>query len=126
MILRQYFLLTVLLCITGSVVAQKEKKALRLKSGVVYTSPNIISDSIEHLNKNNIRRGKTLAIIQFETIPNEDTKRQLAENGITLLDYIPDNAYTASISKQLNKYVLQSVKARTILVPTPQQKMHPS
>jgi hypothetical protein len=126
MMLRQYFLLTILLCITGSVFAQKEKKALRLKSGVVYTSPNIISDSIELLNKNKIRQGKTFAIIQFESIPNEDTKRQLAENGITLLDYIPVNAYTVSISKQLNKDVLQSVKARTILVPTPQQKMHPS
>ncbi|ANE52554.1 S8 family serine peptidase [Flavisolibacter tropicus] len=126
MMLRQYFLLTVLLGLSGFAFAQKEKKAIRLKSGVVYAAPNIITDSIEQFNKKAFHKEKAFAILQFETIPNEEVKQQLAKNGVALLDYIPDNAYTVSITKKLNKEVLQRVKASAIWVPTPQQKMHPS
>ena len=126
MLRRQYLLLTVLVCLAGSVFAQKEKKALRLNSGIVYTNPNIFSDSIEHLNRKALRQGKGFIIIQFETIPTEDVKKELTANGITLLDYIPDNAYTASVRQRLNPEILKKAKARAIQVPSPQQKMHPA
>lgn len=126
MLHRHYLLLIVLLSTTGALFAQKEKKAIRLNSGTIYTIPNILSDSIDHFNRKAFRQDKAFAIIQFETIPTEDVKKVLAANGITLLNYIPDNAYTVSIRQRLTHGVLQKTKARAILLPAPQQKMHPA
>ena len=75
MLHRQSFLLLILLCITGSVLAQKGKKAIRLNSGVIYASPNILSDSIENINRRALRQEKGFVIIQFETTPTEEVKR---------------------------------------------------
>jgi hypothetical protein len=126
MLNRHYVLLAIFLCVVGTVFAQKEKKLIRLHSGVVYTTPNIFSDSIENFNRKAFQQGSAFAIIQFETIPSEQVKRELAANDIILLDYVPDNAYTVSIKQKLNQGLLQKAKARSIFIPTPQQKMHPA
>ncbi|MDP1624616.1 MAG: S8 family serine peptidase [bacterium] len=40
----------------------------------------------------------THILIQFNQIPSEDERAMLLEQGIQLLEYIPDNAWTASVS----------------------------
>jgi hypothetical protein len=37
-------------------------------------------------------------LLSFATLPTEEQKKQLAQNGIQLLDYIPDNTYTAIVN----------------------------
>ena len=48
------------------------------------------------------RGGKSFIVIQFESIPTEKEKQQLKQEGIELLDYIPNNAYTATVTGSLN------------------------
>src|SRR5205814_699701 len=67
--------------------------------------------------------GQSFAIIQFEHIPTADERQRLLKSGITLIKYIPNNAYTASINGAVNAYALEQVKARAIIELTPEQKM---
>lgn len=112
-------------CITAA--AQPDARyALLLKSGTEYPSKNINTSRIDSLNIRTARSGgKTFAIIQFEQLPTTAEKQSLLQAGIELLDYIPNNAYTVSISGSLSEITLQRVQARAIIEPTPQQKMQP-
>jgi hypothetical protein len=70
-------------------------------------------------------RGKTFAIIQFEKIPTIEERKQLQQSGIELLDYIPGNAYSVTITGSLNTSTLTRLKARAVIELTPEQKMQP-
>ncbi len=54
------------------------------------------------------------------------TKRQLIAAGIQLHDYIPNNAYTATVTGNLNAITLKNTKVRAVVELTPEQKMEPS
>ena len=49
----------------------------------------------------------------------------LSANGIELLEYIPNNAYTVTISGSPSPAVLEQAKTRAIFQPSPEQKMEP-
>ncbi|MES1226943.1 MAG: S8 family serine peptidase, partial [Bacteroidota bacterium] len=65
-------------------------------------------------------------VIQFEHIPTIQERAILFQSGIELLEYIPNNAYTASIKGSLNVAILNSVKGRSIIDLKPEQKMLPA
>lgn len=52
--------------------------------------------------------------------------RQLKNAGITLLDYIPENAYTAIVQGEPGRDVLEAAGARAILELKPEQKVQPA
>jgi hypothetical protein len=54
-------------------------------------------------------------IIQFENIPTADERKQLLEEGIELIDYIPNNAYTATVTGSLRSNALKRAKSRAIM-----------
>lgn len=110
-----------------SAMAQPDTRyALLLKSGTEFPSKNIQTSRIDSLNNRTSRNGgKSFAIIQFEQLPTTADKQQLLQAGIELLDYIPNNAYTVTITGPLSETVLQKVQARAIIEPSPQQKMQP-
>lgn len=121
--LNRLFLLSVLLFVSSSLLAQVDY-TLRLKSGFVQLQPNIKKAFIDSFNTRTARfQQKTFAILQFEFIPTEEIKKLLSANGIELLEYIPNNAYTVSISGNPSSAILEQAKARSILQPTPEQKM---
>jgi hypothetical protein len=117
------FLLAVLLCLSFCSLAQKHKTPVYLASGTIYPASNIQIDSIERFNSNAFRHGNTFVIIQFDVIPTEEIRKELATQGIELLSYIPDNAFTAVVRKKIVYGVLQKARARAIIEPAPQQKM---
>ncbi|MBC7874240.1 MAG: peptidase S8/S53 subtilisin kexin sedolisin, partial [Ferruginibacter sp.] len=121
-------LLTACLLINLSSLAQDVSRYdLLLKTGAFTPEKNITADKLNHFNRNAARTSeKAFAIIQFEQLPTEDQKLQLKQSGIELLDYIPNNAYTATITGSLNETVLFQTKARAIVELTPAQKMHSS
>jgi len=97
---------------------------LFLKSGTVTPEQNIS----EKLNQNrNLRTSatdaKSLYIIQFEDLPDDAVKEQLKSAGIELLEYIPNKAYTATVTGNINTDILKSFKARSVLALRPEQKM---
>ncbi len=105
---------------------QQEEKTLYLKSGAVSIPPGVLSSTIDDVNLKLRRFNKSFFIIQFDEAPTELIKQQLASNGIDLLNYIPDNAYTASVEGILSSELLGRAKARAIYQPAPQQKMDAS
>jgi len=119
--------IAVLLLLSCSLAAQDDSRySILLKSGAFIPEKNITAERINLFNSNTSRiAGKTFAIIQFDQIPSETDKEQLKQSGIELLDYIPNNAYTATISGSLNSDFLAQVKARAVVSLSAVQKMQP-
>lgn len=116
-----------LLLLSCSLAAQDDSRySILLKSGAFIPEKNITAERINQFNSTSSRiAGKTFAIIQFDQIPSETDKEQLKQSGIELLDYIPNNAYTATISGSLNSDFLGRVKARAVVNLAAVQKMQP-
>ena len=121
--------ITILFCLFSIIsFAQKdENPALQLRSGKIFTEKNITQENVksftERLQKIN---GKSFAVLQFEQLPSETKKQELAASGIQLLEYISGNAYTICITKNIDHTILQNAGARSIIELSPEQKMHPS
>ena len=121
-------LITICLLVSFSSLAQGDSRYnLLLKTGTITPPQNITTEKLNQFNRNAARtEEKTFAIIQFEQLPTENEKQQLKQFGIELLDYVPNNAYTVTITGLLNESVLLQTKARSIVELTASQKMHGS
>lgn len=88
-----------------------QNHTLRLKSGdySIASTSDLTWTPSESIN------GHFYRIIAFETIPSEVEKRNLAEAGIQLIDYLPNSAYFASISTEVNWSVLENATVLPIL-----------
>lgn len=121
--LNRLFLLSVLLFISSSLLAQTEY-TIYLKNGPVHPQPNVKKAFVDSFNTRAARvQKKAFAVIQFESLPTEATKKMLSANGVELLEYVPNNAYTVSISGNPSSAILEQSKARSIIQLAPQQKM---
>jgi hypothetical protein len=100
--------------------------SLRLNSGSFIPSENITTEKINAFNQASSKAfGKTFAVVQFEKIPTEDEKQVLKREGVELLDYIPNNAYTAIITRMPDENFLRGLKTRAFIELTAAQKMQP-
>jgi hypothetical protein len=120
-------LMAALLCFSFTLEAQEtDRYALKLNSGSFVPPANISSEKINEYNRQASRiSGKAFAVIQFEKNPTEQEKQQLKQQGIELLDYIPNYAYTATITQMPELATLQQVKTRSLFELTASQKMQP-
>src|SRR5688572_7042765 len=118
----------ILLCLFSifSFSQRDTSSALQLRSGKVFPEKNITQENVKsfagQLQKVN---GKSFAVLQFQQIPSESRKQELAASGIQLLEYISGNAYTICITKNIDHTILQKAGARSIFELSPVQKMHP-
>lgn len=114
------------LCISGT--AQENRKAeLLLRNGSVIPERNITQEKIGDLESGASKTaGKYFIVIQFERIPSEVEKQKLKQAGIELLEYIPNNAYSATVTGQLSANALLQARARAVITLTPLQKMQPA
>ncbi len=104
-----------------------DRYKISLKSGSFIPQKNIADARVTEMNKNVFKpKKKSFVIIQFEKIPTATEKEQLKKEGIELLEYVPNNAYTATVTGSLNMAALSRVKTRSIVELTPEQKMEPS
>ncbi|HRE38059.1 MAG TPA: S8 family serine peptidase [Chitinophagaceae bacterium] len=120
-------LMAFVLLLSLSVSAQDDSRfSLLLKSGTIVPPKNITVENIDNYNRVASRtNGKALAVIQFEQIPSPSERLQLKQSGIELLDYVPNNAYTATITGSLDLFHLLDFKVRSVVELTPVQKMQP-
>ncbi len=127
-------LITVCLLVSFSSLAQVKEQlkgddaryALRLKTGSFIPEKNITAEQVTNFNQRAAAvDGKSFVVLQFETIPTVAEKKQLQQAGIELLEYIPNNAYTATVTGPLTINLLQQVKTRAVVELTPEQKMQP-
>ena len=67
--------------------------------------------------------GQYFRIIQFEEIPTAEKRQQLESLGVILTDYLPRNAYFASIPANWDRSQLQNFNVRAVLPVLPHYKM---
>ncbi len=120
-------LIAAVLLVPLSLAAQDQNPySLLLRSGSLTPSPNITPDHINDFNRKSSRTdGKTFAVLQFEQLPTEQQKRELKQQGIELLEYIPHNAYTVTITGSPGAALLAQYKVRALVELSAQQKMDP-
>ena len=113
-----------LLLLSFSLAAQDQKNSsvdnkrfkLLLKSGSFIPAKNIFFDKLDQFNRKAFReQEKTFAVIQFETIPTTEERNQLQHAGIELLDYIPNNTYTVTITGSLDTTTLTKLNVRAVV-----------
>ena len=112
-----------------NVMAQENRAYnLYLKSGTITPVPVM---ELVRKRPDNAFRVSTVGddqfvIIQFFGIPEGTAIDHLRNAGITVLDYIPENAYTALVHGEPGRDVLQAAGVRAILELQPEQKIQPA
>lgn len=119
--------IAVLLLLSCSLAAQDDSRySLLLKSGSFIPEKNITAEKLDQFSRTAARTtGINFAIIQFEQIPTAAERQQLQRAGIELLDYIPNYAYTATISATLDAGLLTQLKTRAVVELPAVLKMEP-
>ncbi|MCF2503627.1 S8 family serine peptidase [Dyadobacter sp. CY107] len=122
-----YHTLSFLALTSLSVTAQNGKDFKVLLQSGSFTPEKNITASKQGANLRTAADGsRTFVVIQFESIPNAAEREQLKQEGIELLDYIPNNAYTATLTSNTDKSTLARMHGRAIFELTPEQKMQPA
>ncbi|MBO9199059.1 MULTISPECIES: S8 family serine peptidase [Niastella] len=82
--------------------AQEIIRPVKLKSGPLSKNKNLRNDLhlTDSLSKHHFR-SRYYALIQFTKLPDAAERKALAQEGILLYDYIPDNTYLAEITDRL-------------------------
>ena len=112
--LNRQLLLSVLF-LPSVIFAQQIEQTIQLKNGFVRLEPNIKKAFLDSFSKKATRfHQKTFAVLQFESIPTEETKKLLSASGVELLEYIPNNAYTVSISGSPSVAIFEQAKAERL------------
>ncbi len=113
-----------LLHIPGYSQEAKSSHTIRLKNETVTAPSNARPwlDSIATLSAGN---DPLQVLMHFSTLPTKEQRNTLAQNGITLLDYIPDNTYTAIVQPHLNTARLANIPFYNITVTKPEWKADP-
>ncbi|WP_159467700.1 S8 family serine peptidase [Dyadobacter sp. 3J3] len=107
-------------------LSQNQKSyQIELKNGSFTPEKNVGNGQIGAINSRLLPDTKTLVIIQFEEIPGQAEREKLKAEGIELLEYIPNNAYTAIIKGPFSDISIKRSKARSVVYLTASQKLHP-
>lgn len=90
---------------------------LRFRSGAIKPTNNARQAENQHRDfSKTLFKGNYHVIMQFETLPSDAQKAELAKLGIQLLSYMPDNAYMAVVPSNTNLNSLAKYKLRSFFV----------
>ena len=104
----KYPLLFSFLLLIGAASAQDITRPVRLKNGALTRLKNLrndvhFSDSLKRFHYKN----RFYTLVQFNKLPDAAERQALAQEGILLFDYIPDNTFLAEINDQLTAATLK-------------------
>ncbi len=97
---------------------------LLLRSGKIVPEENIrlINKNSKEF-QNGLFADNYYLTLQFYKIPDKLTREKISDLGINLLDYIPHNAYTASIPADFDLASFKLLSLRSVVLFTSDQKM---
>ena len=99
-LLKSALLLFLPFCLTAQV---SQDYNILLHSGKFIPQENISTVSkVSPVFQQSLFNGRHYVVIQFKTLPTQLQKDNLKAMGVELIDYIPNNAYTASVSADIN------------------------
>ncbi len=124
--MNRYFtriILLVLVVLPVAVFAQQTDYTLALNTGKFVPAENATTVSKQSaVFQRTYFAGKNYLVLQFNAIPTQAEKDQLTAAGITLVDYLPRNAYTAIVPASMDWAQFRSYALRSVLYLTPEQK----
>src|SRR5438270_4319510 len=121
----RFYLLSVLLWLSSLAFAQHDE-GLYLRTGKLVVKSNLRQSLLDSFNTRAPRfLDRAFSVFQFDAIPTQQIRNQLSAEGIELLDYLPEKAYTASIRGALRVDALQQAKVKSLVQLEPVQKMEP-
>lgn len=101
--MKYIFSIIILLFLTSGIqklLAQDVNLPVRFVSGDYISGNNITAGNFSETNlKTTEFEDKYFVLVQFSVLPNKQTLQQLADVGILLGNFYPDNAYEATIKK---------------------------
>lgn len=117
MINRSYLrnLLIVLLFFATTNLYGQDTSVLKFQSGNVSIPVSEFSDKTFHYSESELVEGYYFRIIQFSEIPSTKEKEELKLQGISLLNYIPNNAYYAKIKSSVTTHEIRKFKISAIV-----------
>lgn len=86
---------------------------LHTVNGDIDVQANFSQQNNLILEKENPYHGNVYKIIQFYSIPTQEQREKLEQTGIKLFNYLPQNAYFASIPVTLNSTTLNGFNIRS-------------
>jgi hypothetical protein len=95
---------------------------VKLKNRTIIPSNNIDSFSYAYASGKQFN-GKIFCILNFNHIVTAGEKQQLSSAGIELYQYIPDNTFTAVITRDVSGAFLAKLGAHSIFELSPQDKL---
>ncbi|MEY4891729.1 MAG: hypothetical protein RIQ34_341 [Bacteroidota bacterium] len=103
------------LIIQNTALAQADAYRLRLRGGEFTPEANAdrIQAQSDYLTKTAFAN-KHYVLLQFQQLPNYTARQAMASEGIELLEYIPELAYTAAIRNDIEWTRLQQSGVRSI------------
>ena len=114
-----------LLITTGQLVAQNQRGPLHLATGDLLPESNAKGlDYAPDWATSQTFEGKTVCILQFYSIPNNQIKTELEKAGVQLVQYIPENAWVAVFPEMRDWSIFQSLNIRSVFHLSPWQKTH--
>ncbi|HSN62130.1 MAG TPA: hypothetical protein VLR49_14420, partial [Ferruginibacter sp.] len=122
------FLTLLLLSIFPSLLMAQNKQDyhILLNSGKFIPAQNIssIGKTSDVFTKSSFGN-KSYVVLQFSVLPSPNEKAALSNAGIRLVDYIPNNAFTAVVANNFNLNELKSNDTRAVFQFSPEQKTVP-
>jgi hypothetical protein len=115
------FLYSTIIC-SAAVAQTAGEHKIRLKSGDIAVP---VMNARKWADSTLISGGTkepTQVLIHFATLPTNEQRDSLRQSGITLLDYIPDNTFSAIIQTAANPLALKSASAYAIINTQPEWK----
>ena len=100
---------------SNKLLAQQKEALVRFANGNLITGNNVQKSIFKKENiQSALFENQYFVVLQFGVLPNKQVKENLIKAGIALDNYMPDNAYLATVSKDFNfetanKYGVTSV-----------------
>jgi len=111
-----------ILCgISGLAQETSNKHTILLKSGTITASPNA-SQWLDSMSLNKISEEPKQVLIHFNSLPTREQQDALKLNGITLLEYIPENTYIAHIQFPVDKESILAIPIHSFINSKPEWK----
>ena len=122
-----FILLALLFLNSSSLFAQQKDQPVKFNRGDLITGSNIINQSF---NKDNLQpsyfNGYYFVLVQFDVLPSFQKKEELKNAGMDLGDYIPGNAYLASLKEGFDFSLLKGFGISSVNPLPSFYKIHPS
>ncbi len=115
------FLFLIIICLPCIALGQQSAHTVKLKTGNIELAPNA-TEWIDAIAATPLTEPQ-LVYLHFTSLPTKAQKEQLEREGVQLIDYLPENTYTALMLKASNAAQLRKLPIYNITAVPPTAKI---